>query len=243
MISRQNSTWLQTELPRSKNGKIFLKNCSVWWLIMKRFTTQQIWDWRKYSNSNGISPSCSSTSHKKDDWTVLRFYKKCSTTFAFCLELARRRETQTGSPFSNLVIYSLEMPKVERSGRPGRPRFEISEDVLLELRSYGFTWKQVADMLLVSRCTIRRRVVEYGLQETTGFSALSDEQIDFYVKQFIEEHGNLVGWSMVQGFLKSLGFRLQRRRVRASIYRVDPHNSRIRWAIVVSRRAYSAQGP
>ena len=95
------------------------------------------------------------------------------------LELTRRRETQTGSPCSNLAIYSLEMPKVERSGRPGRPRFEISEDVLLELRSYGFTWKQVADMLLVSRSTIRRRVVEYGLQETTGFSALSDEQIDF----------------------------------------------------------------
>ena len=48
---------------------------------------------------------------------------------------------------------------------------------------------------------------------------------------------------MEQGFLKSLGFRLQRRRVRASISRVDPHNSRIRWAIVVSRRAYSVQGP
>ena len=64
-----------------------------------------------------------------------------------------------------------------------------------------------------------------------------------YVKQFIEEHGNLVGCSMVQGFLKCLGFRLQLRRVRASIYRVDPHNSRIRWAIVVSRRAYSVQGP
>lgn len=47
---------------------------------------------------------------------------------------------------------------------------------------------------------------------------------------------------MVQDFLKSLGFRLQRRRVRASISRVDPHNSRIRWAIVVSRRAYSVQG-
>ena len=135
------------------------------------------------------------------------------------LELTRRRETQTGSPCSNL--------------RLGRPRFEISEDVLLELRSCGFTWKQVADMLLVSRWTIRRRVVEYGLHE----------QIDFYVKQFIEEHGNLVGCSMVQGFLKSPGFRLQRRRVRASISRVDPHNSRIRWAIVVSRRAYSVQGP
>ena len=36
------------------------------------------------------------------------------------LELTTRRETQTGSPYSNLAIYSLEMPKVERSGRPGR---------------------------------------------------------------------------------------------------------------------------
>ena len=53
------------------------------------------------------------------------------------LELTRKRETQRGSPCSNLAIYSLEMPKVGRSGRPGRPRFEISEDVLLELRSYG----------------------------------------------------------------------------------------------------------
>lgn len=92
------------------------------------------------------------------------------------------------------------MPKVERRGRSGRPRFEISEDVLLELRSYGFTWKQVADMLLVSR----RRVVEYGLQETTRFSALSDEQI--YIKQVTEAHGNIVGCSIVQGFLKSLAF-------------------------------------
>lgn len=98
-------------------------------------------------------------------------------------------------------------------------------------------------MLLVLRWTLRRRVVEYGLQETTVFSALSDKQIDFYVKQFIEEHGNLVGCSIVQGFLKSLGFKLQRCRVRASISRVDPHNSCIRWAIVVSRRAYSVQGP
>ena len=133
------------------------------------------------------------------------------------------------------------MPKVERRGRSGRPRFEISEDVLLELRSYGFTWKQVADMLLVSRWSIRRRVVEYGLQETTRFSALSDEQI--YIKQVTEAHWNIVGCSIVQGFLKSLAFWLQRCRVSVNIFRVDPHNSRIRREIVVSRRAYSVQGP
>ena len=73
---------------------------------------------------------------------------------------------------------------VQRSGRPGRSKFEITVRgcyfgiALL----YGFTWKQIADMLLVSRW--RRRVIEYGLQETAGFSALSDEQVDFYVKHF-----------------------------------------------------------
>ena len=153
------------------------------------------------------------------------------------------RKSEPASPCSNLAIYSLEIPKVERTGHPGRPKFEINENVLLELRSYGYSWKQISNMLLVSRWTIRRRVVEYGLQDATGYSALSDERLDMYVKQFIGQHGTLVGCSMVHGFLKSLGFRLQRRRVRASISRVDPQNSRIRWAIVVSRRAYSVQGP
>ena len=49
----------------------------------------------------------------------------------------------------------------------------------------------MAEMLLVSRWSLRRRVVEYGLQETSRFSSLSDEQIGFYVKQVIEAHGIL----------------------------------------------------
>ena len=77
------------------------------------------------------------------------------------LDLTRRRETQTSSTCSNL-----EIPKVEPSGRPGKPKFEISAEVILELRSYGFTWKQIADMLLASRWTIRRCVVEIWIKLT-----------------------------------------------------------------------------
>ena len=120
------------------------------------------------------------------------------------LELTRRRETQTGSPCSNQAIYSLEMPKVERSGRPGRPRFEISEDVLLELRSYGFTWKQVADMLLVSRSTIRRRVVEYGLQETTGFSDYLMNRLTFMSNSLLKSMGILWHVLWCKAFLSLL---------------------------------------
>ena len=69
---------------------------------------------------------------------------------------------------------SLEIPKVERTGQPGGPKFEISEKVLLELLSYSCIWKQISDMLPVSRWTIQRCVVEYGLQEATGYSTLPD---------------------------------------------------------------------
>ena len=65
--------------------------------------------------------------------------------------LSRARHT-----CSNLAIFRQKSPKVERSGRPGRPKFEISEDVLLELRSYGFTSKQIADMLLVSEPSVNQ---------------------------------------------------------------------------------------
>ena len=98
-------------------------------------------------------------------------------------------------------------------------------------------------MLLVSRWTLRRRVVEFGLDRTTGFSEISNEQLDSIVTQFLTNHGNLVGYFIVSGHLRSLGLRVQRDRVRESIRRVDSRNSRIRWAVVVSRRSYCVAGP
>ena len=40
-----------------------------------------------------------------------------------------------------------------------------------------------------------------------------------------------------------MGLRVQWDRIRESIGRVDPGNSRIRWAVVISMRAYSVAGP
>ena len=115
--------------------------------------------------------------------------------------------------------------------------------MLLELHSLGFKWKQISDMLLVSRWTIRRRVVEFGIQKTTGFTDITDAELDGLVQQFMLEHGSLIEWSMISGHLKSLGLRVQRQRVRESIVRVDPANVRVRWASVVYRWAYSVPGP
>lgn len=68
-------------------------------------------------------------------------------------------------------------------------------------------------MLLVSRWTIRRRVIEYGIQEITGYSDISDEELDTIIQQFIGQHGSLVGCSIVSGHLRSLALRIQRQRV------------------------------
>ena len=143
---------------------------------------------------------------------------------------------ETVSQCTDVAVYALQSPPVIRTPTPGRPR-------LIQLRSCGFTWKNISEMLLVSRWTIRRRVIEYGIQEITGYSDISDEELDTIIQQFIGQHGSLVGCSIVSGHLRSLARRIQRQRVRESIARVDPTNSHIRWAITVSRRAYSVPGP
>lgn len=130
------------------------------------------------------------------------------------IEWTRRQENSTQC--TNLAIYSLETPPVIHTGSVGRPRLQISEDALTQLRSLGFKWNHIADMLLVSRWTIRRRVVEFGLEEITGFTEMANEQLDGLVRQFIQEHGSVL-CSIINGYLRSLGIRIQRHRLRSSI--------------------------
>ena len=94
------------------------------------------------------------------------------------------KRTKPHSP-TDVAIYTLEGLPVFQCGAVGRPRLHISEDVLLNLRSFGFTWEKISEMLLVSRWTLRRRVVEFGLDHTTGFSEISNEQLDTIVTQFL----------------------------------------------------------
>ena len=98
-------------------------------------------------------------------------------------------------------------------------------------------------MLVVSRWTLRHHVVEFGLEDITGFSVISDVKLDSLVELFMTDRGTMVGYSLVSSHLRSLGLRVQRERIRDSIGSVDPENSRIRWAVVISRRAYSVACP
>ena len=117
------------------------------------------------------------------------------------------------------------------------------EETLLHFRALGYKWKDIAELLLVSRWTLWRRVEELGISEETGFTIIGNTDLDDIVRAFMNIQGGLVGYSMVRGHLRSMGINVQRERIRGSISRVDPINCRSRWATVVSRRAYSVPGP
>ena len=115
--------------------------------------------------------------------------------------------------------------------------------MLEELRELEFSWIKIGEMLGVSRWTIHRRVEEYGLQNMTGFHNLPDEELDEIVRSFISDHGRTTGQGYVGGYIKALGFRIQRKRIRQSMARVDPQNTALRWGVVVSRRIYQVPWP
>ena len=131
----------------------------------------------------------------------------------------------------------------EHTSRPGRPKLHIPRICLLQLRETGFSWNQIARILMVSKWTILRRVREFELEGVRRFSNISDEELNNIVSSFFQEHGNFVGFSLIQGHLQSIGINVQQRRLRQSIREVDPYNTQIRYALVISRRAYNVRAP
>ena len=129
------------------------------------------------------------------------------------------------------------------TGGPGRPSFKISMEMLEDLRGFGFSWRKIAKLLGVSRWTVHRRVKEFGLQSLSEFSLMSDDELDAIISDYMNRHGNTTGQAYMTGYLRSLGLRVQRSRVRESISRLDPVNSALRWGVVVTRRKYHVPWP
>ena len=59
----------------------------------------------------------------------------------------------------------------------------------------------------------------------TGFHRLPDEELDEIVRGFISDHGQTTGQGYVGDYIKALGLRIQRKRIRESLARVDPQNT------------------
>ena len=80
------------------------------------------------------------------------------------LSILRSTECLFMDLFSGNGVSQTGSRTFEKHEGPGRPKLQIQSEMLEELRGIGFPWIKIADMFGVSRWTISRRVMEYGLQ-------------------------------------------------------------------------------
>ena len=162
--------------------------------------------------------------------------------FTKVLALLRDHITSNAVTPTTLATSSITV-RTKNSEKPGRPSFEIPAEMLEELSTLGFSLTKIAELLGVSRWTVARRVEEYGLGDIKGFDYLADEELDKIISSYVTNHGTATGQNYVGGHLRSLGLKIQRRRVRESIARVDPQNTALRRGVLVSRRTYHVPWP
>ena len=125
-----------------------------------------------------------------------------------------------------------------RCARRGRPRYLILEDTLTFLVENRFTARSIAEMLCVSRSTVRIRMRECGLYSLNLYSSISDEELDLQVIRIKQEFPNS-GSRMLRGHLLSYGLRVQQKRIRESLRRIDPEGCALRWFESIHRRTYT----
>lgn len=125
---------------------------------------------------------------------------------------------------------------------PGRPRLGISRDQLEYLLDQQFTQVEIAHVFGCSPKTIHRRIVLFGLPTTHEYSLITDSELDEIVEEFVSRFPT-AGQKTLAGHLCTLGYHLQRARIRDSLYRVDPWGVEERSRRVLHRRKYTVAGP
>ena len=90
--------------------------------------------------------------------------------------------------------------------------------------------------------TIRRRIIQYGLEDAASHSSMPDTQLDEITRSFVYQHPH-GGRRSYAGYLRSLGFHIQQRRIRESLMRVDSIGMERRFRRALHRRQYSVCMP
>ena len=129
-----------------------------------------------------------------------------------------------------------------RAHRKGRPCIPIHKEQLQSLLGYHYSLVDIGKILSVSAKTIRRRILEYGLEEEASFSSVSDEDLDTLTQSFVSDHPDC-GLKSYEGFLRSCGLKIQRVRVRSSMLRIDPVGMQRRLSRVLHWRRYHVPAP
>ena len=155
--------------------------------------------------------------------------------------LRQEFEAQTNDLHNARDENSGESNLCSRSGRPGPPRFYITEVQLEALHlSARFRWNDVARILSISSRTLRCRRNELGMHvEGREYFELTDGQLDNIVGEVLPSSPS-AGLRLVQGSLNQQGLVVQRARILSSLRRVDPVTSSLRNARQIIRRRYNS---
>ena len=191
------------------------------------------------SNSNSIELD-------EDDVEIFEYYQ---LQLNLLLDAIRRIASEWQRHFDHLQIRSgtrresaFQVSSIHTSNGPGRPKFDVTKEQLEYLSSMSFSWTQIAQLLGVSRMTIYRRRVEFGLlNEPTTSVSTSDLllRIQTMRNEFPE-----MGETMLWGRLRSMGVQVTRERIRNALRLTDPLAMALRWrGGLTRRRAYSVPGP
>ena len=84
------------------------------------------------------------------------------------------------------------------NGVPGRPKYEIQEEILRFLFDKRFTVKDAATFLGVSKRAIERRMNEFGLQISNCYSDINNSNLESIVRNLTDEFPN-IGYRRMSG--------------------------------------------
>ena len=126
--------------------------------------------------------------------------------------------------------------------RRRRPSLDISQHALSSLLEQDFTQVEIAQILGCSAKTVHCLIDNFELTSFVRYSAITDGELDDLVKDFVSNFPT-AGQKTLAGHLSTMGYQIQRYRVRDSLYRVDPWGVKQRSRRLLHRRKYKVAGP
>ena len=131
-------------------------------------------------------------------------------------------------------------------GSKGRPRYSIPYSVLSFLVENNFTVKTMAQLIMVSESTIKRRLKQYDLCIENTYSDITQNQLEEEVQKIAAEFPE-VGYRTVSSILLAKGHRVQESRVREALRFADPNGVLFRRLFLstcrMQRRTYNVRAP
>ena len=143
---------------------------------------------------------------------------------------------------SDVYLWLDDSSREHSSSARGRPLIDISESQLALLLSFHFSASKIASMLQISVSTVRRRIVQFRLEQMKEFSGLTDSELDSITHDFVHIYPNC-GQKSYEGFLRGRGIHIQLYRIRSTLLRVDPRGVRRRFRRALHRREYHVPMP